>query len=88
MKRAWRCTVCAVPLPGSHRGSNAGYRCADCVATAPPFEASFALAGCRAPLDTLAAGLKVRARLMLEDEFAQRLARLAHDSPGAPEWPT
>ncbi len=39
------------------------------------------LADYRAPLDTLAVGLKFRARLMLADEFAQRLARLAS------EWP-
>ena len=83
-----RCTVCAVPLPRSRRARNAGYRCADCVATAPPFEATLAPADYyRAPLDTLAVGLKFRARLMLADDFAQRLARLAHDSPGATEWP-
>jgi ComF family protein len=74
-------------LPSSRRGRNAGYRCADCVATAPPFDATLALADYRAPLDSLAVGLKFRARLLLADEFAQRLARLAGDSLSASEWP-
>jgi ComF family protein len=91
-----RCTVCAVPLPvlstlvalsGSRSGRSAGYRCADCVATPPPFEATLALADYRAPLDALAVGLKFRARLMLADEFAQRLARLADDMLDASQWP-
>ena len=82
-----RCSVCAVPLPSSRRGRGAGYRCADCVAIAPPFDATLALADYRAPLDTLAVGLKFRARLMLADEFAQRLARLAEDSLSASESP-
>ncbi|SMG32471.1 comF family protein [Paraburkholderia susongensis] len=50
------------------------------MAEPPPFDASFALADYRAPLDTLAVGLKFRARLMLAREFAQRLARLAQDA--------
>ncbi|MFT4068525.1 MAG: ComF family protein [Paraburkholderia sp.] len=74
-----RCTVCAVPLPASRWTARARYRCADCVARPPPFDASFALADYRAPLDTLAVGLKFRARLMLARDFAQRLARLAQD---------
>jgi ComF family protein len=82
-----RCTVCAVPLPSSRRDRSAGYRCADCVATPPPFAATLALADYRAPLDTLAVGLKFRARLMLADEFAQRLARLADDMLDASDWP-
>jgi ComF family protein len=82
-----RCTVCAVPLSRSRRDLRAGYRCADCVATPPPFEATLALADYRAPLDTLAVGLKFRARLMLADEFAQRLARLADDMLDASHWP-
>jgi ComF family protein len=75
-----RCSVCAVPLPGTHKASHAQYRCADCSAEPPPFEATFALADYRRPLDALALGLKFRARLMLAREFAQRLARLAEDS--------
>ncbi|MFL9864186.1 ComF family protein [Paraburkholderia fungorum] len=75
-----RCTVCAVPLSGMRRAGHAEYRCADCVGEPPPFEASFALADYRQPLDTLALGLKFRARLMLAREFAQRLARLAQDT--------
>jgi ComF family protein len=75
-----RCTVCALPLPATRWTAHARYRCADCVAEAPPFDATFALADYRAPLDTLAVGLKFRARLMLAQEFAQRLARLAQDA--------
>ncbi|HEX3379664.1 MAG TPA: ComF family protein [Paraburkholderia sp.] len=75
-----RCTVCAVPLPASRGVAQAQYRCADCVAEPPPFDACFALADYRAPLDTLAVGLKFRARLMLARDFAQRLARLAEDN--------
>lgn len=56
------------------------YRCADCIGEPPPFEATFALADYRQPLDALALGLKFRARLMLAREFAQRLARLAQDA--------
>ncbi|WP_329601711.1 ComF family protein [Paraburkholderia antibiotica] len=75
-----RCTVCAVPLPSSRWAAHAHYRCADCVGEPPAFDASFALADYRAPLDTLAVGLKFRARLMLARDFAQRLARLAQDA--------
>jgi ComF family protein len=75
-----RCTVCAVSLPASRWVAQARYRCADCTAEPPPFDASFALADYRAPLDTLAVGLKFRARLMLARDFAQRLARLAQDN--------
>ncbi|MFP4889925.1 phosphoribosyltransferase family protein [Paraburkholderia sp. EG304] len=75
-----RCTVCAVPLPASRWVARARYRCADCAAEPPPFDASFALADYRAPLDTLAVGLKFRARLMLARDFAQRLERLAQDN--------
>lgn len=75
-----RCTVCAVPLPATRWATHTRYRCADCLADPPPFDATFALADYRAPLDTLAVGLKFRARLMLAREFAQRLARLAQDS--------
>lgn len=83
-----RCTVCAVPLSGSRWTAHARYRCADCLGEPPPFEATFALADYRAPLDTLAVGLKFRARLMLAREFARRLARFAQDcwQDGA-EWP-
>ncbi|CAB3799087.1 hypothetical protein LMG28614_04914 [Paraburkholderia ultramafica] len=83
-----RCTVCAVPLPATRWASHARYRCADCIAEPPPFDATFALADYRAPLDTLAVGLKFRARLMLAREFAQRLARLAHDAwQDESDWP-
>ena len=50
------------------------------MAEPPPFDASFALADYRAPLDTLAVGLKFRARLRLARDFAHRLARLAEDT--------
>lgn len=48
---------------------------------------TLALADYRAPLDSLAVGLKFRARLTLADEFARRLARLADDMPDASHWP-
>lgn len=83
-----RCAVCAVPLPTARRASGARYRCADCMAEPPPFDATFALADYRPPLDTLAIGLKFRARLMLAREFAQRLARLAQESrQDGSDWP-
>ena len=82
-----RCMVCAVPLSGSRRRSDPLYRCADCVATPPSFDATFALADYRVPLDVLAVGLKFRARLMLADEFARRLARLADDMLDASQRP-
>src|ERR1700744_3970614 len=83
-----RCTVCAAPLSSSRWAAHAQYRCADCVTEPPPFDATFALADYRAPLDSLAVGLKFRARLMLAREFAQRLARLAQDSwQDQAEWP-
>jgi ComF family protein len=83
-----RCTVCAVPLSARRRVAHAQYRCADCVAEPPPFDATFALADYRAPLDNLAVGLKFRARLMLAGEFAQRLARLAQDAwQDETDWP-
>ena len=83
-----RCAVCAVPLPSTRRPGQARYRCADCIAKPPPFDATFALADYRAPLDTLAIGLKFRARLMLAREFAQRLARLAQDDRrDESDWP-
>jgi ComF family protein len=78
-----RCTVCAIPLAVSARRSSPKrdrYRCGDCVTAPPAFDATFALADYRAPLDSLALGLKFRARLMLAREFGERLARLAQDS--------
>jgi ComF family protein len=77
-----RCTVCAFPLTtgSSRRTGAARYRCANCRAEPPPFDATFALADYRAPLDVLALGLKFRARLMLAREFAARLAALAGDA--------
>ncbi len=77
---ALRCGVCAVPLPVTFRGRRASYRCGDCSTEKPPFDATFALADYRAPLDALAVSLKFRARLMLAGEFARRLARLAQDA--------
>ncbi|MBN3793355.1 double zinc ribbon domain-containing protein, partial [Burkholderia sp. Ac-20353] len=71
-----RCAVCAVPLAQGHAQRAAGYQCDACRATPPPFDATFALADYRAPLDGLARGLKFHARLALGAEFAGRLARL------------
>nr|WP_175229409.1 ComF family protein [Paraburkholderia humisilvae] len=77
-----RCAICAFPLTGSSRRAGAArYQCAACRAEPPPFDATFALADYRAPLDALALGLKFRARLMLAREFATRLAALAADAP-------
>jgi ComF family protein len=77
-----RCTVCAFPLTigSSRRRGAARYRCATCRAEPPPFDATFALADYRPPLDALALGLKFRARLMLAREFASRLAALAGEA--------
>jgi ComF family protein len=75
-----RCVACALPLASGRRVARLKYLCPDCTREPPPFDATFALADYRAPLDTLAVGLKFRARLMLADEFAQRLARLALDT--------
>ncbi|WP_133650018.1 ComF family protein [Paraburkholderia flava] len=75
-----RCRVCAIPLGGFRRAAASGYRCAECIAQPPPFDATFALADYRPPLDALALGLKFRARLMLAKEFARRLARTADDA--------
>jgi ComF family protein len=81
---ALRCRVCAVPLAVTRRERRTSYRCANCIAVRPPFDATFALADYRAPLDALAVGLKFRARLMLAQEFARRLARLARDASQDP----
>jgi ComF family protein len=86
-----RCTVCAVPLGGLRRASVMRYRCGDCLATPPAFDATVALADYRPPLDALAVGLKFRARLGLAHEFARRLAWAApdvfeaHEASGPPD---
>ncbi|MFM0285396.1 double zinc ribbon domain-containing protein [Paraburkholderia megapolitana] len=82
-----RCRVCAVPLGRFRHAATAGYRCGDCVAEPPSFDATFALADYRPPLDALATGLKFGARLMLAREFASRLARVADDALEATALP-
>ncbi|HVE11191.1 MAG TPA: ComF family protein, partial [Paraburkholderia sp.] len=82
-----RCTVCAVPLATTQRARRAQYRCDACCAEPPPFDATFALADYRAPLDSLALGLKFRARLALGREFGRRLAALAQDAWGRADRP-
>ena len=82
-----RCRVCAVPLGRFRHAAAAGYRCGDCVAEPPSFDATFALADYRPPLDVLATGLKFGARLMLAREFALRLARVADNALDATTWP-
>lgn len=79
-----RCLACALPLPGLHarRAGAARFRCAACVRTPPPFDATLALADYRPPLERLALGLKFRARLAVAREFGRRLARLADDHGG------
>ncbi|MGG1945083.1 ComF family protein [Trinickia sp. NRRL B-1857] len=76
-----RCLACALPLPGlrARRAGAARFRCAACVRTPPPFDATLALADYRPPLERLALGLKFRARLAVAQEFGRRLARLAGD---------
>jgi ComF family protein len=70
-----RCPVCALPMPLIQRGSSAGLqRCASCLAEPPRFDATFALADYRAPLDTLALDLKFHARL----ETGKAISRLLH----------
>src|SRR5579875_1553237 len=78
-----RCVACALPLASGRRVAPLKYLCPDCTREPPPFDATFALADYRAPLDTLAIGLKFRARLMLARDFAQRLARLAQNASPA-----
>ena len=88
-----RCEVCALPLGVGHARSRGGsgsgtaraaaYRCETCRTAPPPFDATLALADYRAPLDGLARGLTVHARLALGGEFAARLARLVDDTRGA-----
>ncbi|WP_239482866.1 ComF family protein [Paraburkholderia sp. C35] len=75
-----RCMVCAMPLSGFRRAGAMHYRCGNCLATPPAFDATVALADYRAPLDALAVGLKFRARLALAHEFARRLAWAAQDA--------
>nr|WP_240702206.1 ComF family protein [Trinickia terrae] len=86
-----RCVACALPLSSLGRRREpkgaACYRCSDCASSRPPFDATLALADYRAPLDSLALGLKFRARLALGREFAARLAQLADDRLAPGEWP-
>ncbi|PMS21287.1 amidophosphoribosyltransferase [Trinickia dabaoshanensis] len=79
-----RCEVCALPLPGlrARRFGAARFRCAACIRTPPPFDATLALADYRPPLERLALGLKFHARLAVAHEFGKRLARLADDRLG------
>ncbi|WP_043286476.1 ComF family protein [Paraburkholderia oxyphila] len=77
-----RCSVCALPLSGMRRAMRHArdrYRCDACVKAPPAFDATFALADYRAPLDALVLSLKFRARLALDEEFARRLAQAAAD---------
>jgi ComF family protein len=70
-----RCPVCALPMPSFQRGAGgAQQRCGSCTAEPPHFDATFALADYRAPLDTLALDLKFRARL----ETGEEVSRLLH----------
>ena len=82
-----RCTVCAVPLNAARRARKAHYRCDVCRSAPPPFDATFALADYRTPLDSLALGLKFRARLALAREFGKRLAALAQDASSRADQP-
>jgi ComF family protein len=70
-----RCSVCALPMSLYQRGGSGGQqRCASCIAEPPMFDATFALADYRAPLDTLALDLKFHARL----ETGEEISRLLH----------
>jgi ComF family protein len=69
-----RCMVCALPLPSFGRRAQGKYpRCAACITEPPVFDATFALADYRAPLDTLALDLKFHARLETAAEMARHL---------------
>jgi ComF family protein len=69
-----RCPVCALPMPSVRRGiGGERMRCGSCIAEPPLFDATFALADYRAPLDTLALDLKFHARLETADEIARHL---------------
>jgi predicted amidophosphoribosyltransferase len=76
-----RCPVCALPMPSRQRGIGAGrVRCGSCVVAPPLFDATFALADCRAPLDTLALDLKFHARLETGEEISRLLQAACLDS--------
>lgn len=77
-----RCRRCALPL-APYRMTSADtprYLCAACRDAPPSFDATLALADYRAPLDSLALGLKFRGRCALGGEFARRLAVLAEEA--------
>ncbi|WP_246174080.1 ComF family protein [Paraburkholderia hayleyella] len=93
-----RCTLCAIPIAAGRAQYNAGirtnnppqacptrYRCADCIGTPRPFDATLTLGDYRAPLDALALGLKFRARLNLARVFAEQLADAVLNLPGPPQ---
>jgi ComF family protein len=76
-----RCPVCALPMPSFRRRVGGGQlRCGSCVAEPPLFDATFALADYRAPLDTLALDLKFHARLETGEEISRLLHAAYQDS--------
>ncbi len=66
-----RCRICALPV--DRRSDRARWICRTCIAEPPNFDATFALADYRAPLDTLALDLKFHARTATGHEFARHL---------------
>ena len=78
-----RCVVCAMPLSSFRRASVMHYRCGDCLAAPPAFDATVALADYRAPLDALAVGLKFRANSCASPSRARNLRPTASASSGA-----
>lgn len=71
-----RCATCALPLVASlmrREREDLRVHCAACLESPPAFNDTLALADYRAPLDTLAVGLKFRARLAAGETFARHL---------------
>ncbi|MDR5755832.1 ComF family protein [Caballeronia sp. LZ035] len=78
-----RCATCALPLTGfqlRRRNDDARGHCGACLENPPAFNDTLALADYRAPLDTLAIGLKFRGQLAAATAFARHLHGAFEDS--------
>ncbi|MDR5778307.1 ComF family protein [Caballeronia sp. LZ065] len=78
-----RCATCALPLTGfqlCRSGDDARGHCGACLEKPPAFNDTLALADYRAPLDTLAVGLKFRGQLAAASAFARHLHAAFEDS--------
>jgi ComF family protein len=74
-----RCVQCAIPLSARHRARH----CDACLAGAPDYDATVAVADYAWPLDHLVTGLKFRAQLPLAAWLAERLGEALLAAPGA-----